>query len=166
MKPETLQMIATVLGIVVSAAILLGYVIKFSVDMSQVKSQVKQLADVKLEQMKFQVEQLWNVIFANAKSELLSKGLAEIKSPIRIVSEGYEFIKPYLGEYLPIYQQAKRSLDGLASEEVERRLFQVFQQQESESIIKQICLPRGLTLGAGIMAVIQACQWAEQGGSV
>jgi len=127
---------------------------------------MKQLADVKLEQMKFQVDQLWKVIFASAQVELVAKGFAEIKSPIRIVSDGYEFIRPYLPEYLPIYRKVLNGAQGIPDGEVERRLFQAFSTEAGDSIIQQVCLPKHLPFGAGVMAVIQACQWAETQGGI
>src|SRR5438105_11978551 len=141
-----------------------AYLVRLGSALGQVKAQMQQLSDVKIEQMKFQVDQLWKVIFANAQVELVTKGLAEIKSPIWIASEGFEFIRPLLPEYLPIYRRILSGAGGLADSEVERRLFQAFSVEAGESIIRQVCLPKRLPFGAGVMAVVQACQRAEAEG--
>src|SRR5437588_1758435 len=138
------------LVLILSVLALLGYVVKLT---GYVIKQSSEAA-----QMKFQVSELWKVIFADAQVELVRKGLAKVSSPIHIVSEGFEFIRPYLGLYYPIYERVKRNAIGLNDGEVERRLFQTFGSEARDSIIKNVCLPHNLQFGAGVMAVIQACE--------
>ncbi len=137
------------LGLLASLLAIFGWLFRNSMEMGQ---------------LRFQVKELWRVTFANAQVELVNRGLAKSESPIHIIPEGYEFFRPYINDFMPIYQRVKQRSNGLDDAEFERRLFQAFSTEKSDFIIKAIALPNKLSLGASIMAVIQACQLTDQGG--
>src|SRR6266513_3366954 len=74
------------LGLLASLLAIFGWLFRNSMEMGQ---------------LRFQVKELWRVTFANAQVELVNRGLAKSESPIHIIPEGYEFFRPYINDFMP-----------------------------------------------------------------
>ncbi len=108
-------------------------------------------------QVTFQVKTMWDLIVGDSKLQMVKGGFGKAKSPIRIVKKGYDFIEPFLNKFLPIYLKVRKEHESANEDELERLLFVAFQAQMGNFILENIAVPNDITLGAAIMAIIQAC---------
>jgi len=101
--------------------------------------------------LEHKIDVLWDFHMRRAKTEFVAKDLGTINSPI--------FLNPGTrGWYGGMAADLKMFYDKVGSRLTERELFIEIEQRFGDRLLKEICIPHGLTAGVGILGAMAICR--------
>ena len=108
---------------------------------------------VKITTLQVKVETIWGFLMKRALSEALVQGVATHNSPVRVTDEAKEWMRDLLPPIRELYAKLGRRIsDAELAMEIER--------QFGDRILHEVCIPRGLYMGACLLIAIQAVKEA------
>jgi len=105
-------------------------------------------------QLKCQVSTLWEFHVRRGTVEAVKIGWGTVNSPFHISATGFEAALPFLTKFLPFYAGLIKKNPKMP----ERELMLRFEAEFGDFIMEQICIPKGVSQGACLIAILAACE--------
>lgn len=112
--------------------------------------EVKQIAELRrsIDVTNERVNTLWGFLLSRGIAEAVTKGVATMNSPITVTEEAKAWFEPIVAQLRTFYDGEGRGLSDVnLAIEIERRF--------GDRILKEICIPHGLFMGACLVIALQ-----------
>lgn len=109
------------------------------------------VAFARVAKMEFQVKTLWDYLMDRARTEVVTKGLGTVNSPIAVNEETRRMYDGMIGDLRAFYRRLGVKLS-------ERELFIAITRQFGARITQEICIPYGLIAGSCIAIAVALAQ--------
>ena len=137
----TTSELSTYIALVLSIVTIIGFVWGFG---------------YKFGRIELQVHELWDFLMRRAKGEALSKGWGSTGSQFHINPTGYAKIEAFLDKFLPAFaSMTKRKLS-------DQQMYRELERDFGDFIVEQICVPNGMSSGACLILIVEACRLSTQ----
>ena len=110
------------------------------------------ISAVKLTSLQVKVDTIWGFLMKRALSEALVQGVATRNSPVRVNDEAKKWMSDLIPPIRDFYAKLGRRniTDAELAMEIERRF--------GDRILHEVCIPRGLYMGACLLIAVQAAK--------
>lgn len=106
------------------------------------------LSGVKIAKIEVKVDTMWSFLMRRAIAEVVFKGLADMNSPIVIRKEAKALFRGLTEDLRSFYR-------GLGKELTDVDLIMLLEQQFGDRILKEVCIPNGLLMGACMIIALE-----------
>lgn len=106
---------------------------------------------VKLSRLELKVDTIWDFLIRRASAEVVQKGLGGFNSPLIINDEARDWFNGLAEDLKKFYANQGRHLS-------KRELYFEIERRFGDRLLKEICIPRGLNLGACLIIAQEIAQ--------
>jgi hypothetical protein len=99
--------------------------------------------------VELKIDTIWDFHMRRAQSEAVKLGIATMNSPVKVSDEAKEWMAPLIAPIREFYK-------GLGRRMTERDLYIEIERRFGEQILREVCIPHGLSQGACLLIAVQA----------